>query len=157
MAQPGALCSASTSARTRPSFPACSIAERRSAKRAAGIVRSHSDTRQQLGVAAQSELTVDRSRQRRGAFALEAAYELLAKRQYDHVGPEPRAATFVAGSGFWYVEHAMLFGLYNLDTERSSSNAVGLSLDWIRGRSPFWQLTEYTRVDAIAIDFEYYW
>lgn len=99
----------------------------------------------------------DRSRQRRGTFGFEAAYELLAKRRYDHVGPDPGPATFVAGTGSWYTQHAMLIGLYNLDTERSSSNAVGLSIDWIRGRSPFGQLTEYTRVDALAIGFEYYW
>lgn len=98
----------------------------------------------------------ERSRQR-GAFGLEAAYEFLAKRRYDHVGPEPGPATFVAASGFWYLHHAMLIALYNLDTVRSSSNAVGFSVDWIHGRSPFGQLTEYTRVDAIAGGFEYYW
>jgi len=99
----------------------------------------------------------DHARQRRGAFGLEAAYELLGKRQYDRSGPNPRAASFVAGSGFWYVQHAMLMLLYNLDTERSSSNALGLSVDWIRGRSPFGQLTEYTRVEAIAVGLQYYW
>ena len=99
----------------------------------------------------------DRSRRRRGAFGLEAAYELLGRRQYDHAGPNPRAATFTAGTGFWYVQHAMLMLLYNLDTARSSSNALGLSIDWIRGRSPFGQLTEYTRVEAVAVGVQYYW
>jgi len=99
----------------------------------------------------------DRARQRRGAFGLEVAYELLGKRQYTHTGMNPRAATFAAGSGYWYVQHAMLMLLYNLDTERSSSNALGLSIDWIRGRSPFGQLTEYTRVEAIAVGMQYYW
>ncbi len=104
-----------------------------------------------------TKVPANKSRQRRGAFGVEAAYELLAKRQYHHVGPEPGPATFVAGSGFWTIQHAMLIGLYNLDTDRSSSNAVGFSLDWIRGRSPFGQLTEYTHVDTIAGGFEYYW
>jgi hypothetical protein len=99
----------------------------------------------------------DHARRRRGAFGVEAAYELLGKRQYDRSGPNPRAATFVAGSGFWYVQHAMLMLLYNLDTERSSSNALGVSVDWIRGRSPFGQLTEYTRMEAIAVGMQYYW
>ena len=99
----------------------------------------------------------DRSRKRRGAFGAEAAYELLAKRRYDHVGPEPGAATFVSADGYWYVQHATVMVLYNLDTERSSSNAVGLSVDWIRGRSPFGQLTEYTHVDTIALGLSYYW
>lgn len=104
-----------------------------------------------------TKVPANRARQRRGAFGVEAAYELVAKRRYQHVGPEPGRATFVADSGFWTIQHAMLIGLYNLDTERSSSNAVGFSLDWIHGRSPFGQLTEYTRVDAIAGGFEYYW
>lgn len=99
----------------------------------------------------------DRSRKRRGAFGLEAAYELLAKRRYDHVGPEPGAATFVSTDGWWYVQHATVMGLYNLDTERSSSNALGLSLDWMDGRSPFGQLTEYTHVNAWAVGLSYYW
>jgi hypothetical protein len=47
--------------------------------------------------------------------------------------------------------------LYNLDTARSSSNAVGLSFDWIDGRSPFGQLTEYTTLRTFAMGFEYYW
>jgi len=98
-----------------------------------------------------------RFRRRRGAFSAEAAYELLAKRRYDHVGPEPGAATFVATDGWWTVQHASLMAFYNLDTERSSSNAVGLSLDWIVGRSPFGQLTEYAHVNALALGFSYYW
>ena len=99
----------------------------------------------------------DHARKRRGAFGLEAAYELLGKRQYDHTGPNPRTATFTTGTGFWYVQHAMLMLLYNLDTSRSSSNALGLSFDWLRGRSPFGQLTEYTRVDAFGVGLQYYW
>jgi hypothetical protein len=99
----------------------------------------------------------DHVRRRRGAFTVEGAYELLAKRRYDHVGTEPGGAVFASASGFWYIQHATVMGLYNLDTERSSSNAVGLSLDWIRGRSPFGQLTEYTHVDALALGLEYYW
>jgi hypothetical protein len=99
----------------------------------------------------------DRVRRRRGAFTVEGAYELLAKRRYDHVGIEPGGAIFVSADGFWYIQHATLLGLYNLDTERSSSNAVGLSLEWIRGRSPFGQLTEYTHVDALAVGLSYYW
>jgi hypothetical protein len=100
----------------------------------------------------------DRARKRRGAFAFEAAYELLAKRRYEHVGIEPAGpATFVSASGYWYVQHAMVMALYNLDTERSSSNAVGFSVDWIDGRSPFGQLTEYTKLRTFAIGIEYYW
>jgi Protein of unknown function (DUF1207) len=104
-----------------------------------------------------TKIRADRVRKRRGAFTVEGAYELLAKRRYDHVGVEPGGATFVSADGFWYVQHATVLGLYNLDTERSSSNAVGLSLDWIRGRSPFGQLTEYTHVDTLALGVEYYW
>lgn len=115
--------------------------------------------RRSTGVGRDQAMAVraDHARQRRGAFGLEAAYELLGNRQYDHTGANPRAATFAAASGFWYVQHAMLMLLYNLDTERSSSNAVGLSIDWLRGRSPFGQLTEYTRVEAIAVGLQYYW
>jgi hypothetical protein len=100
----------------------------------------------------------DRARKRRGAFAFEAAYEVLAKRRYEHVGVEPAGpATFVSASGYWYVQHAMVMALYNLDTERSSSNAVGFSVDWIYGRSPFGQLTEYTQLRTFAIAMQYYW
>jgi hypothetical protein len=100
----------------------------------------------------------DRARKRRGAFAFEAAYELLAKRRYEHVGIEPAGpATFVSASGYWYVQHAMVMALYNLDTERSSSNSVGLSVDWIDGRSPFGQLTEYTKLRTFSIGIQYYW
>lgn len=102
-------------------------------------------------------IRADRSRRRRGAFGFEVAYELLASRQYHHVGPEPGPATFVPGAGFWQLQHAMLMGLYNLDTERLSSNSVGLSLDWIDGRSPFGQLVEYTHVRTFAMGLQYYW
>jgi hypothetical protein len=98
-----------------------------------------------------------RTRTRRGPFGVEVAYELLAKRQYDHVGAEPGGATFVAGSGFWYVQHATAMALYNLDTQHSSSNAVGLSFDWIQGRSPFGQLTEYAYVKTFALGLVYFW
>ncbi|HVR04345.1 MAG TPA: DUF1207 domain-containing protein [Polyangia bacterium] len=98
-----------------------------------------------------------RYRRRRGAFAAEAAYELLCKRRYDHMGAEPGPATFAATNSWWPIQHASIMAFYNLDTERSSSNAVGVSLDWIVGRSPFGQLTEYTRVDALALGFSYYW
>lgn len=127
----------------------------------AGVVDNLAATlkRRSTGVRRDQAVAVraDRARERRGAFGLEAAYELLGKRQYVHAGPNPRAATFSAGSGYWYVQHAMLMLLYNLDTARSSSNALGLSLDWIRGRSPFGQLTEYTRVEALAVGLQYYW
>jgi hypothetical protein len=100
----------------------------------------------------------DKTRNRRGAFAFEAAYELLARRRYEHVGVEPAGpATFMAATGYWYVQHAMVMALYNLDTQRSSSNAVGFSVDWIDGRSPFGQLTEYTTLRAFAIGLQYYW
>jgi hypothetical protein len=68
-----------------------------------------------------------------------------------------RTATFVDAPGFFYVQHATLIGLYNLDTAHSSSNALGLSIDWIRGRSPFGQLIEYATVDAFAAGLSYYW
>jgi hypothetical protein len=100
---------------------------------------------------------VGRTRTRRGAFSFEAAYEVLAKRRYDHIGVEPGPAMFVSADGYWYVQHAMVMALYNLDTERSSSNAVGLSLDWIDGRSPFGQLTQYTTLRTLAVGLQYYW
>ena len=97
-------------------------------------------------------------RSRRGPFSVEVAYEAAARSgRYDHVGAEPGGATFVAGSGFWYVQHATAMALYNLDTQHSSSNAVGLSFDWIQGRSPFGQLTEYARVKAFALGVVYFW
>ena len=37
------------------------------------------------------------------------------------------------------------------------ANAVGFSVDWIDGRSPFGQLTEYTKLRTFAIGIEYYW
>ena len=95
-------------------------------------------------------------RRRRGPFGVELAYEMRARRRYEHVGTD-RTATFVDAPGFFYVQHATLMGLYNLDTAHSSSNALGLSVDWIRGRSPFGQLIEYATVDAFAVGLSYYW
>jgi hypothetical protein len=59
--------------------------------------------------------------------------------------------------GWFYVHHAMIMGLYNVDLLRSSSNAIGVSLDWIRGRSAFGQLVEYTTVNTFALGIQYYW
>ena len=101
--------------------------------------------------------TANQYRKRRGPFGLEVAYELLAKRQYDHVGPLPGPATFVPGTGFWYIQHATFMALYNLDTQHSSSNAVGVTFDWIEGRSPFGQLTQYAYVQALALGLAYFW
>ncbi|HVR60777.1 MAG TPA: DUF1207 domain-containing protein [Polyangia bacterium] len=98
-------------------------------------------------------------RKRRGPFAVELAYELWLKRRYRHDGPDGPGvrADFLADDGYWPIQHAVLMGLYNLDTAHSSSNAVGLSLDWMRGRSPFGQLVEYATVNAIAGGIQYYW
>jgi hypothetical protein len=95
--------------------------------------------------------------QRRGTFAVEAAYELNFRRRYAHVGPEPGAADLAAVDGYWRIHHLVLIGLYNLDTSRSSSNAVGLSLEWLSGPSPFGQLTEYAEVHTVAGGLAYYW
>ena len=81
---------------------------------------------------------------------------MRARRKYEHVGTD-RTATFADAPGFFYVQHATLIGLYNLDTAHSSSNSLGLSIDWIRGRSPFGQLIEYATVDAFAAGLSYYW
>ena len=51
----------------------------------------------------------------------------------------------------------MIMGIYNLDTERSSSNAFAVSVDFIRGQSPFGQLVEYTHVSTFALGVSYYW
>jgi Protein of unknown function (DUF1207) len=98
-------------------------------------------------------------RRHRGPISFEVAYELLAKRRYVWTSDEIlREATFVRGSGDWFVHHVLLMGLYNLDRRRSSSNAFGVSVDFMRGRSPFGQLTEYARLDnVLALGVSYYW
>jgi hypothetical protein len=98
-----------------------------------------------------------RSRDRRGPFGLELAYELLAHRQYQHDPMYPRGAAFLPGTGYWCVQHATAIALLNLDTAHSSSNAVGLTFDWIQGRSPFGQLTQYAHVETFAFGLVYYW
>jgi hypothetical protein len=100
---------------------------------------------------------MDGNRDRRGPFGVELAYELLARRQYNHDNTMPRGNAFLPGHGFWYVQHATAIALYNLDTARSASNAVGLTFDWIQGRSPFGQLTQYAHVQTLAFGLVYYW
>ena len=118
------------------------------AKRSAG---THDDE--------QVKARAEGGRKRRGPFSVELAYELWVKRRYRHDGPDGPGvrADFLSDDGYWPIQHAVLMGLYNLDTAHSSSNAVGLSLDWMHGRSPFGQLVEYATVSTIAGGIQYYW
>jgi hypothetical protein len=73
-----------------------------------------------------TRVRADRVRRRRGAFTSYSPSAATTTSASSRAAPRSRRQ-----NGFWYIEHATVTGLYNLDTERSSSNAVGLALEWL--------------------------
>jgi hypothetical protein len=96
-------------------------------------------------------------RLRRGARDFVLAYEALIQREYTQDPATPREPVFIVGPGHWVTHHAMASVVFNLDTKRSTSNALALSLEYIHGRNQFGQLIEYDTVDAVAVGVSYYW
>jgi hypothetical protein len=94
---------------------------------------------------------------RRGARSYVLAYEALIQRQYAHDPAAPGQPVFVVGTGHWVTHHAMAMLVFNLDTLRSTSNALALSIEYIHGRNQRGQLTEYDEVNAGAVGLSYYW
>jgi hypothetical protein len=88
---------------------------------------------------------------------LELAYEILLQHRYRHVGPTPGPPVFVTVEGYWQTHHAMLLYLYNLDSERSSSNAVAVGIELLWGRLQHGQLIEYATTRTVAGSLAYYW
>jgi Protein of unknown function (DUF1207) len=84
------------------------------------------------------------------------AYDILLQRRYDHLGPEPGPPVFETLSGYWATSHAMLMALYNLGVERSTTNAVGLSIELLWGRVQHGQLLQYATVGTVAASLSYY-
>jgi hypothetical protein len=96
-------------------------------------------------------------RLRRGARSYLLAYEVLAQHEYAHNPAAPGQALFVLGDGHWLTQHAMAMLLFNLDTQRSTSNALALSLEFIDGRNQHGQLIEYDAIRTGAFSLSYYW
>jgi hypothetical protein len=94
---------------------------------------------------------------RRGARSYVLAYEALAQHKFAHDPASPGQPVFVLGSGHWLTHHAMAMLVFNLDTMRSTSNALALSLEYIDGRDQHGQLVEYHTIHAIAGAVSYYW
>ena len=85
------------------------------------------------------------------------AYELLAQHQYTHDPAAPGQPVFLTESGFWLTHHAMAMLIFNLDTLRSTSNALAVSLEYINGRNEHGQLIEYDQLRVAAASVSYYW
>jgi hypothetical protein len=85
------------------------------------------------------------------------AYDLLVQHQYVHLGPEPGPPLFAQVSADWFTSHGMLTAFYNLDPERSTTNALGLSGEILWGRVQHGQFPEYATVKTVAASLSYYW
>jgi Protein of unknown function (DUF1207) len=96
-------------------------------------------------------------RLRRGARSYILAYELLAQPKFAHDPAAVGEPVFTTVDGHWLTHHAMAMLMFNLDTRRSTSNAMALSLEYIDGRNQHGQLTEYATVQTGAFAFSYYW
>jgi hypothetical protein len=94
---------------------------------------------------------------RRGARTWMLAYEALLQRQYFHDPAAPGRPVFILGSGHWLTHHAMAILLFNLDTLRSTSNALAISIEFIDGRNQRGQLIEYDTIRTGALAVSYYW
>jgi len=94
---------------------------------------------------------------RRGRLDYLLAYEALVQREYSHDPAAPGQPVFIVGQGHWVTHHAVAMLVFNLDTLRSTSNALALSVEYLHGRNQFGQLIEYDQVDAVALGVSYYW
>jgi hypothetical protein len=94
---------------------------------------------------------------RRGTLDYVLAYEALVQREFSHDPNAPGEPVFIVGQGHWVTHHAVAMLVFNLDTTRSSSNALALSIEYLHGRNQFGQLIEYAKVDAAALGVSYYW
>ncbi|MEP6652537.1 MAG: hypothetical protein ABJA82_04210 [Myxococcales bacterium] len=95
----------------------------------------------------------------RGTFAYVLSYEALSQRQYLHDPDLLRRGqpVFVMGNGRWLTHHLMAMVVLNLDTERSTSNAIAGAVEYLDGRNQHGQLVEYDSVRTVAVSFSYYW
>lgn len=95
---------------------------------------------------------------RRGASAYMIAYELLAQRRFG-LAPNapPGTPIFASQDGYWLTHHVMAIWLWNLDTERSTSNALAFALEYIDGRNQHGQLIVYDSMRTVAASISYYW
>jgi hypothetical protein len=94
---------------------------------------------------------------RRGARSYLLAYEALVQRQFAHDPAAPGQPVFVVGNSYWVTHHAVAMLVFNLDTLRSTSNALALSIEYLDGRNQHGQLTEYDKVRSGAVGLSYYW
>jgi hypothetical protein len=94
---------------------------------------------------------------RRGARSYVLAYEALAQHKFVHVPAFAGEPVFALESGYWLTHHAMAMLVFNLDTLRSTSNALALSLEFIDGRNQHGQLVEYATVRTGSLGVSYYW
>lgn len=85
------------------------------------------------------------------------AYEALFQNQYGHLGPVPGPPVFERLGGYWVTQHAVLAALYNLDLDRSSTNAVALGIEVLWGRVQHGQLMGYATVGTGSVSLSYYW
>lgn len=96
-------------------------------------------------------------RLRRGARSYVLAYEVLAQRKYHRDPATPGQAMFIQGDGRWLTHHLMTMLVFNLDTERSTSNAIAVALEYLDGRNQHGQLVEYDSIRTAALSLSYYW
>lgn len=95
----------------------------------------------------------------RGTFSYVLSYEALSQRQYLH-DPDPQRRgqpAFVMGNGRWLTHHLMAMVVLNLDTQRSTSNAIAGAVEYVDGRNQHGQLVEYDSIRTVAFSFSYYW
>jgi hypothetical protein len=95
----------------------------------------------------------------RGTVSYVLSYEALSQRQYHH-DPDPlrrRQPVFVSGNGRWLTHHVVVMLVMNLDTERSTSNAIAGAVEYLDGRNQHGQLVEYDSVRTVALSISYYW
>ena len=96
-------------------------------------------------------------RLRRGARSYVLAYEALSQRKYLHDPTAPGQPLFLMGDGRWLTHHLMAMLVFNLDTERSTSNAIAVAVEFLDGRNQHGQLIEYDSVRTVALSLSYYW
>jgi hypothetical protein len=96
-------------------------------------------------------------RLRRGARTWMLAYEALLQQQFSHDPAAPGRPVFLLGTGHWVTHHAMAMLFFNLDTAKSTSNALALSLEFIDGRNQHGQLIAYDTILTGAVGVSYFW
>lgn len=94
---------------------------------------------------------------RRAGRTYMLAYEALIQRQFTQDPAFPGEPVFIVGSGRWVTHHAMAMIMFNLDTMRSTSNALSISLEFLDGRNQHGRLIEYDSIRTGAIGLQSYW